>query len=120
MDVVFIRGLKISTVIGVYEHEKKQPQSIVFDVDMLWDSQRACKSDDLEHALDYNAVCKRIENLCLQTRFELVEALAQTVAECLMTEFKVPGLKLRLSKPDAIGNTCDVGIVIQRGQRLPA
>ena len=115
MDTVFIRGLEIDCVIGVYEHEKIATQRIVFDLELAWDCKSACESDSLDDTLDYNAVCKRIERLCAETRFELVEALAEAVARCLMVEFDVPGLRLRLAKPQAIANTRDVGVLIHRG-----
>ncbi|WP_370981236.1 dihydroneopterin aldolase [Agaribacterium sp. ZY112] len=115
MDTVFIRDLEVATLIGVYDHEKLEPQPLLFDLDMAWDCQKACVSDRLTDTLDYHAVCIRIERICAETHFELVETLAETIAQCLLNEFKIPGLMLRVSKPQAIANTHSVGIVIRRG-----
>jgi len=118
MDIVFIRGLEIKTIIGCYESEKKQAQSLIIDLEMGWDIGRAAHTDTLEDALDYNAVRLGIEALCEKNNFELVEALAERIASFVMESFNVPGLRLRVAKPEAIDNTLDVGILISRGETL--
>jgi len=76
------------------------------------------QSDDLSDTLDYNAVRLGIEEVCNEERFELVESLAERIAQFIMLTFSVPGLRIRLAKPEAIENTVDVGIVIARGLRF--
>lgn len=118
MDTVFIRGLEINTIIGCYDHEKVKPQRIVLDIEMAWDIEAAAQSDDLSDTLDYNAVRLGIEEVCNKERFELVESLAERIGQFIMLTFSVPGLRIRLAKPEAIENTVDVGIMIARGIRF--
>ncbi len=115
MDTVFIEGLNVDTIIGCYEHEKHRPQPLLFDIEMAWDTTNAARSDALEEALDYDAVRKAIEGLLADTRFELVEAVAENVSDLIMREFQVLGLRLKVSKPEAIGHTRAVGVKIARG-----
>lgn len=117
MDIVYIKGLTLQTVIGCHEWEKLHEQRIVLDIEMAWDNRLAAQSDALGDALDYEQVCRSVEAYVAAQKVELVEALAEGIAAHIMTVFAVPGLKLRLGKPEALSNTDDVGVVIYRGQR---
>lgn len=115
MDTVFIRDLTLDIIIGCYEHEKVQTQQVILNIDMAWDIAQAAASDALSDTLDYNAVCKRIEVLARDSRFELVESLAEKIAATVMREFSVTGIRIDLAKPEAIANTSVVGVRIHRG-----
>lgn len=115
MDIVFIHGLKLDAVIGCYDWEKVRPQPIVIDIDMAWDNGPAASTDALEHALDYGDVSLRIERLVSASRVELVETLAECIVSTLMKEYGISGIKLRLSKLDAVVNADRVGVQISRG-----
>lgn len=115
MDTVFIKGLRLNTIIGCYDHEKLAPQPVIIDLDMAWDIERAAQSDDLVDTLDYDAVSKCVEKLLTERRFELVESLAELIAATIMADFRVQGVRVRLAKPDAILNTESVGVHISRG-----
>lgn len=115
LDTVFIRGLTVDTIIGCHDWEKQKTQVVRFDIEMAWDLRNAGKSDRLGDTLDYSAVAERINEYCQSFQFELVEALADSVATLIMTEFSVPGLRLRVAKPEVMGNTIDVGVQISRG-----
>jgi len=82
---------------------------------MAWDMRKAGETDQLEDALDYNAVSKRVEKFACSNQFQLVEALAENIAKLIMDEFAVPGVRIRLAKPEAMDNTIDVGVSISRG-----
>jgi dihydroneopterin aldolase len=115
VDTVFIQGLTVDALIGCYEWEKDKRQKIRFDIEMAWDIRKAGASDALAETLDYNAVATRVTQFAEENQFELVEALAENVASIITEEFAVPGLRLRLSKLEAIENTIDVGVKISRG-----
>ena len=114
-DTIFIKGLSVRALIGCYEHEKTQPQTVVFDIDMAWQTSRASSEDKLEYALDYDAVARRVEAYTAETQVELVETLAEQLAGLIMSEFHVPGLRLRVTKPEALVNASGVGVLISRG-----
>ena len=120
MDIIFIRELRIETTIGVYAWERQVRQTVVFDLELGTDVRRAAQGGDLRHALDYMAVATRLIDFVGDSHCQLVETLAERVAELLMQEFRVPWLRLTLAKPGAVRGSCAVGITIERGLRPTA
>jgi len=116
-DIVFIRELRIETVIGIYDWERKIKQEVVFDIEMAADIAKAAQTDNIEDALDYKTISKRIAEFVEQSTFQLVETLAEKVAEIVLNEFNVPWLKLQLNKQGALSAARDVGVIIERGQK---
>lgn len=117
MDIVFIRDLKIQAVIGVFEWERAIRQAVVLDLEMGFDITQAAATDNLEHALNYKAVANRLIQFVEDSRFLLVETLAEAIARILREEFGVPWLRLRVSKPGAVRGSQDVGVLIERGSK---
>ncbi|MBK1720150.1 dihydroneopterin aldolase [Thiocystis violacea] len=115
MDIVFIRGLRIETRIGIHDWEKRTPRPLILDLEMASDIARAAASDRIEDALDYDAVTRRLIQVVSGNTHELVETLAEHCARVLMAEFAIPWLRLGLNKPGAVGEGVDVGVVIERG-----
>lgn len=115
MDRVLIRQLKIDTVIGVYEWEKKIEQTLLLDLDMAWDNALAARQDDYCAALCYETVSKRLIELLKEKPIELIETVAEMVAHCVMSEFSVPWVKVVVLKPGAIATAAAVGVEIERG-----
>ena len=117
MDTVFVRGLQAETVIGVYDWERKVRQTVVFDLEMATDNRRAAATDGIAEALDYAEVSKRVLALVEGSEFQLIETMAEQVAELILTEFQVPWLRLSLAKPGAMRQAREVGVIIERGER---
>ena len=117
MDIVYIRDLRIDTVIGIYEWERRVRQTVALDLEMAADVQRAAATDNIADALNYKAVAKRIIAFVETSQFQLVETLAERVAEVVMSEFGVPWLRLRLNKEGALRGAREVGVVLERGYR---
>lgn len=115
MDIVYIRDLRIDTTIGIYDWEREVRQTISIDLEMAADIRQAAATDDIEHALNYKAVAKRIIAHVEASECLLVERLAEEIASIVRDEFPVPWLRLRLSKPGALRGSQDVGILIERG-----
>lgn len=117
MDIVFIRELRIDTVIGIYDWEREIRQTVVFDLEMGADIARAAATDAIEDTLDYKAVSKRLVEFVRESEFQLVETLAERCAKIVLEEFKVPWVRLTVNKVGAVSAARDVGVVIERGQR---
>lgn len=117
MDIVFIRELKIDTVVGIYDWERRIHQAVVMDLEMGADVARAAKSDRIEDTLDYKSVAKRLIQFVSEAEFQLVETLAENVAELVMREFGVRWIKVTLNKPGAVSGSKSVGVVIERGKK---
>ena len=117
MDIVYIRELRIETIIGIFAWEREVLQTVSLDLDMATDIRPAATSDDICDALDYKAISKRLIQFVSQSRYQLIEALAEAVAELVRNEFQVSWLRLRISKPGALRGAQDVGLLIERGER---
>jgi dihydroneopterin aldolase len=118
VDQVFIKGLAVEAVIGVYDWERRILQPLVLDLDMGWDISAAAAGDDLAATLDYAAVSMRVLEYVAASQFLLVEALAEHVAALVMQEFSVPWLRLQVTKPGAVAQAAGgVGVLIERGAR---
>ena len=115
MDIVFISELRVETIIGIYDWERTQKQLVTIDVEMAADIAKAAKSDHIDDALNYKSISKRVEQFTADSSFQLVETLAERLAELIRTEFNVSWVRLTLHKPGALSNSKDVGIRIERG-----
>ena len=117
MDIVYLRDLRIETIIGIYDWEREVKQTVVLDIDMESDIARAAATDHIDQALDYKAISKRLIHFVGDSEFQLVETLAERISEVLLEEFKIPWLRLSVNKLGAIRGAKDVGVVIERGCR---
>ena len=115
MDIVYIKQLEIETVIGVFDWEREIRQKVCIDLEMATDIRKAGETDNLDNALDYKAISKRLIEFVESSNFLLIEALAEQIATILLEEFDVPWLRLTLGKPGAISASKDVGVIIERG-----
>lgn len=116
MDIVYIRDLRIDAVIGIYEWEKRIKQQININLEMGWDNSVPAASDDIKHTLNYKACAKLVKDLVNRTEYELVETLAEKIAELLLNEMKIPWIKVAVGKPMAVTNSKEVGVIIERFQ----
>jgi dihydroneopterin aldolase len=117
MDIVYIRDLRIDTIIGIYDWEREVRQTVSIDLEMASDIRKAAETDDIQYALNYKAVSKRLIAYVENRNALLVETLAEELAQVIRTEFNVPWLRLRLSKPGAVRGARDVGLLIERGEK---
>lgn len=117
MDIIFLGGLQIETIIGIYDWERETKQTVILDIEMAWDIQQAAASDNIEDTLDYKAVSKRIINFVETSSFYLVEKLTVEIADIIRQEFSVSWVKVTLNKKGAIRGASDVGIIVERGQK---
>lgn len=117
MEIVYIRGLEVKTVIGVYDWERKIRQRVTIDLKMKSDFSKAAVNDEIEHALDYKAVAKRLIAFVEGSSFKLMETLGSRIADIVQNEFGVTWLYLELGKPGAVTGSRDVGVIIERGDK---
>ncbi|BAP54689.1 dihydroneopterin aldolase [Thioploca ingrica] len=117
MDIIYLNALKIETVIGVYDWERQIKQTVVLDLAMATDIRQAATTDRIEDTLNYKAVAKRLVEFVSHSDFQLIETLAESIAEIVMTEFSVPWIRVQLNKPGAVRGARDVGVIIERGKQ---
>ena len=116
MDIVYIRDLRVETIIGIYDWERKIKQTVAIDLDMATDVKQAAETDAIDDALDYKTLAKCVIQFVESSEFQLVETLAEKIAELILKEFGVTWLRLNLNKPGALRGSRDVGVIIERGQ----
>ncbi|MCC6302886.1 MAG: dihydroneopterin aldolase [Gammaproteobacteria bacterium] len=116
MDTIYLTDLKIDTVIGIFEWERRVRQTVSLDLEMSTDVARAARTDSIADALDYKAVTKAVIEFVENSSFQLVESLAEHVAELIIRQFGVERVRLRVNKRGAIRGARDVGVLIERGR----
>ncbi|HUH54482.1 MAG TPA: dihydroneopterin aldolase [Rhodanobacter sp.] len=117
MDIVFIEDLRVDTVIGIYDWERRVRQTLSLDVEMAFDNTVPAAHDDIEKTLNYKDVSKRLSAYVSESSFGLVETLAERCAAIIREEFGVSWVRLKLSKPGAVRGAHAVGVRIERGER---
>ncbi len=117
MDIVYIYDLRIDVLIGIYDWERSIKQQIRIDLEMGWDNTKPAASDDIVDTLNYKEAAQRIKKLAENSRFQLVETLAERIADMLLNEMNIPWLKLRLGKPYAVKDSSEVGVCIERHRK---
>jgi len=115
MDIIYLNDLKIETVIGIYDWEREIKQTVVLDLDMASDIRKAAASDAIDDTINYKAVSKRLIEFVGGSEFQLVETLAEEVANIILNEFGVPWVRVKINKKGAVRYAGDVGVIIERG-----
>ena len=114
MDKVLIKNLQVETIIGIFNWEREVRQVVSIDLEMEFNNKVAAKSDDIEDALDYKKIGKRVSSYVERSKFKLVERLAEQIAKLVLKEFPVASLKVSVTKPGALRGSESVGISITR------
>lgn len=119
MDTIFITDLRAEAIIGIFEHERTVKQTISIDLEMASDIRAAATTDHIDQALNYKDISKRVESFVKHSDYQLIETLAEKIAQIIQSEFDVTWLKLTLHKIGALSNSGDVGVKIIRGKNTP-
>ncbi len=114
MDIIFIDALQIETIIGVHPWERDRPQTLQLDLELGADLLPAAATDRLEHTLDYQVIAQTLHEFAAASQAQLVETLAEGMAELLMQRFTVPWLRLTLRKPGVPSGASAAGVRIER------
>ncbi len=113
-DYIEISDLLVRTIIGINDWERRERQNVLINLRLYTDTRKAGMSDRIEDALNYRDVAKRIIQLAEESRFFLVERLAEEIARVCVVEFGVPRVVVRVEKPGAIRFSRSVGVTIER------
>lgn len=117
MDIIFLNEVKIETRLGVPDWERRLPQTIILDIELAMPHSRACQSDAIEDTIDYGTVVARIRQTLTDNSFKLVEALAEHIAQLILTEFETPWVRVRVGKPGILPGLKQLGVAIERGSK---
>jgi len=116
MNSIFIHDLRVETRIGVYDWERRLPQTLRLDVDIVLPSARAFTTGDLADALDYASVVERLKALAAANPHPLLERFAESVARMILDEFGAPSVKVRVAKLAPLPGVRELGVAIERAR----
>jgi 7,8-dihydroneopterin aldolase/epimerase/oxygenase len=111
---VFVRALTVDAILGILPHERENPQPVRISFAMATDTRAAAASEDIDTALDYAKAAERVAALTREGRFQLVETLAEHIAQLLLHEFPIQRVRVEVEKPQAIAAADSVGVSIER------
>jgi dihydroneopterin aldolase len=111
---VFVRDLDLMALIGIYEHEKRDPQRIIVNIDLSVKEGSGPKDDDISHVVSYEVVVKKVEAIIAEGHTNLVETLCEKIAASCLRDKRVMAARVRVEKPDIIPNARSVGVEIER------
>ncbi len=114
MDTIFIKQLQVDTVIGVYDWEKTIQQRLLLDIELKSDIRQAAQQDDISQTLDYAVIAQRVTQLITAQPLELIETVAENVAQLLLNDFATREVSVTVYKPDALPQAQTVGVSIVR------
>jgi 7,8-dihydroneopterin aldolase/epimerase/oxygenase len=116
LDIIFLSDFRIDMLIGVYEWERRVPQTVQLDLEIGLPS-RERRPDRIGDTIDYAKVVARIEQSVRENRFLLVEALAEHIAQLVMNEFGSPWVRASVTKLGAIKSVKRLGVTVERGEK---
>ncbi len=119
LDIIFIDGFVGRTVIGIHASELHEPQPLVVDLQAGVPRARACDTDFIGDTIDYSEVRTRLQRLLAEHRVQLLEALAEQIADILLHEFRAQWVRVRVAKPRKFDDVNAVGVMIERRRALP-
>lgn len=101
MDMLVIEQIKLTTLVGVHPWEQTQPQALYLDLKLQVDAHAIAKTDCLKHTIDYDSVLSHIHTFVQRHHFQLIETLAEKLANEILVCFPTPLVQLHLYKPRA-------------------
>jgi dihydroneopterin aldolase len=119
MDLIFIEGFEGETVIGIDPDELHDRQPVRIDLWAGAPHSHACDTDRIGDTIDYSKVHAALESLLAAHKMQLLEALAESVAQMLLVDFGAHWVRVTLAKPNKFANVKAVGVTIERTVRWP-
>src|ERR1700686_4721017 len=113
-DRIFLRGLTTDCILGFVDWERRVPQTVIIDLELPCDCERAARGDTVADTVNYKTVAKRVLAWVQASQFHLVESLAHRLALLLLAEFPLDWVRVSVNKPGAIRHSSDVGVCIER------
>jgi dihydroneopterin aldolase len=112
MDRLDIKALSVNTRIGIHVWEQRISQRLLLDISIPTDCSLC--NDELANTIDYDNLCQAVTTHVESSSFQLIETVANTVAELIKSQFNIPEVTVRVSKPHAIKNAGDIQITVNR------
>ena len=118
---MFVRDLVLNAQIGVYAHEQGCTQRVRVNLDLAIEDQQAANlsrpavgADDLQRVVDYDSIINAVRDIIATGHVQLVETLAERVAEACLHDLRVRSAKVMIEKLDVLPDAASVGVEIER------
>jgi len=117
-DKIKITGIKTFGFHGVFENEKKTGQEFLVDIEYKYETKDAIENDEINLAIDYGAVISQVKSMVETGSKNLIETVAEEIAQQLLRNFKINWVKVVLHKPHAPVEISfkDISIVVERSK----
>jgi dihydroneopterin aldolase len=103
--------------VGIFEVERRYEQRIHVSVDLDVTDDYDGVSDRLEDVLDYGSIVDAVRDIVAQKHFNLIETLAERIADACLSDWRVETARVAVAKPDIVPGCAEVGIAIERRRR---
>ena len=117
MDRIYIRDLALRCIIGVYPEERREKQDVIINIVLECDHSAAAKSDQLKDAVDYKGIKKAVIRLVEDSTFNLIETLADRIAQACLADPRVATATVTVDKPGALRFARSVAVEIRRNRK---
>lgn len=112
MDKLCIHELKLNTKIGVHTWEQRILQTLLIEISLTVDTSQC--NDDINSTLDYSQLCEAVTQFVESNSFNLIETVANQVANLIQEKFNITNIEIKVTKPHAINNARGVSITVIR------
>lgn len=113
-DKIHINDLVGRCIIGLKEEERQEKQEVIINITLFTDLKKAAKTDSLEDTIDYSQLKGDILNTVENSKFHLIESLAEEVADICLKNKKIKQVKVSVQKPGALRFTKSAEVEITR------
>jgi 7,8-dihydroneopterin aldolase/epimerase/oxygenase len=114
MDKIFISGLRVEAMIGIYPDERVSSRPVEIDLEIGVPGEQVFRSGDVADTVDYAAVSERIRAELARVRWGLLEQMSEAIAGIVLDEFRAPWVRVTIVKPGVLGDGVKVGVSIER------
>jgi len=114
---IFVRDLVLDASIGIHPHERTQKQKISISLNVAvieMDAELNANNRTIDDVVCYEALSNKIRALIARGHIELVETLAEDIANDVLGDKRILMIRVRIEKPDAIHDAAAVGVEIER------
>lgn len=100
--IIRIQNLKLRTLIGIYDWERKRKQSVIVNIRLDFNGTKAARTDKIKDTVDYKTICKAVIKKVESSQYFLVEKLAAEILKLVMKDKRVLSARVRVDKPGAL------------------
>ena len=107
-----IKNLRLRTLIGIFDWERKHPQDVVINATIKFDGETAAQTDQIEETVDYKEITKKIIALVESSRFFLLEKLGSEILNLILQDPRVQSARVEIDKPLALRYSDSVSVEV--------